>query len=121
VKTPFKVFVFDSKGGPVALQENKIVISRTAASIDAIPASHSIGVEAREKLGGRFVLDYLVHEGDQLPNKGKKTFKTEESLKAGSTGSIKFKLWEGVKSPTRLMTTDLSGCLRLRGLILMRA
>ena len=23
------------------------------------------------------------------------TFKTEESLKAGSTGSIKFKLWEG--------------------------
>jgi len=91
----FKVFVFDSKGGPVALQDDKIVISRTAASIDAIPASHSIGVEARDKLGGRLVLDYLVREGDQLPKKGKKTFKTEESLKAGSTGSIKFKLWEG--------------------------
>jgi molecular chaperone DnaK len=91
----FKVFVFDSKGGPVALKEDKIVIARTAASIDAIPASHSIGVEAREKLGGRLVLDYLVREGDQLPKKGKKTFKTEESLRAGSTGSIKFKLWEG--------------------------
>lgn len=91
----FKVFVFDSKGGPVALQDDKIVISRIAASIDAIPASHSIGVEARDKLGGRLVLDYLVREGDQLPKKGKKTFKTEESLKAGSTGSIKFKLWEG--------------------------
>jgi molecular chaperone DnaK len=91
----FKVFVFDSKGGPVALQDDKIVISRTAASIDAIPASHSIGVEARDKLGGRLVLDYLVREGDQLPKKGKKTFKTEESLRAGSTGSIKFKLWEG--------------------------
>lgn len=91
----FKVFVFDSKGGPVALQDDKIVISRTAASIDAIPASHSIGVEARDKLGGRILLDYLVREGDQLPKKGKKTFKTEESLKAGSTGSIKFKLWEG--------------------------
>lgn len=91
----FKVFVFDSKGGPVALRDDKIVISRTAASIDAIPASHSIGVEARDKLGGRLVLDYLVREGDQLPKKGKKTFKTEESLKAGSTGSIKFKLWEG--------------------------
>jgi len=91
----FKVFVFDSKGGPVALQDDKIVISRTAASIDAIPASHAIGVEARDKLGGRLVLDYLVREGDQLPKKGKKTFKTEESLKAGSTGSIKFKLWEG--------------------------
>lgn len=91
----FKVFVFDSKGGPVALKEDRIVIARTAASIDAIPASHSIGVEAREKLGGRAVLDYLVREGDQLPKKGRKTFKTEESLKAGSAGSIKFKLWEG--------------------------
>jgi molecular chaperone DnaK len=91
----FKVFVFDSKGGPVALKEDKIVIARTAASIDAIPASHSIGIEAREKLGGRLVLDYLVREGDQLPKKGKRVFKAEESLKAGSVGSIKFKLWEG--------------------------
>jgi molecular chaperone DnaK len=91
----FKVFVFDSKGGPVALKEDKIVIARTAASIDAIPASHSIGIEAREKLGGRLVLDYLVREGDQLPKKGRRVFKAEESLKAGSVGSIKFKLWEG--------------------------
>lgn len=90
----FKIFVFDSKGGPVSLKEDKIVIARTAASIDAIPASHSVGVEARDKLGGR-LLDYLVREGDQLPKKGKKTFKTEESLRAGSAGSIKFKLWEG--------------------------
>ena len=91
----FKVFVFDSNGGPVALGDDKIVISRTAASIDAIPASHSISVEARDKLGGRLVLEHLVREGDQLPKKGKKIFKTEESLRAGSTGSIKFKLWEG--------------------------
>lgn len=91
----FKVFVFDSNGAPVALREDKIVIARTAASIDAIPASHSVGVEARDKVGGRLVLDYLVREGDQLPKKGKKSFKAGESLKAGSAGSIKFKLWEG--------------------------
>ncbi|MCA3174042.1 MAG: Hsp70 family protein [Burkholderiales bacterium] len=91
----FKVFVFDSNGGPVSLSEDKIVIVRTAASIDAIPASHSVGVEARDKVGGRLSLDYLVREGDQLPKKGKKTFKAGESLKAGSAGSIKFKLWEG--------------------------
>lgn len=91
----FKVFVFDSNGAPVTLGEDKIVIARTAASIDAIPASHSVGVEARDKVGGRLVLDYLVREGDQLPKKGKKTFKAGESLKAGSAGSIKFKLWEG--------------------------
>ena len=91
----FKVFAFDSKGGPIALPDDKIVISRTAVSIDAIPASQSIGVEARDKLGGRLVLDYLVREGDPLPKKGNKVFKTEESLKSGSVGSIKFKLWEG--------------------------
>lgn len=91
----FKAFVFDSNGGPVSLREDKIIIARTAASIDAIPASHSIGVEARDKVGGRLVLDYLVREGDQLPKNGKKPFKAGESLKAGSAGSIKFKLWEG--------------------------
>lgn len=91
----FKVFVFDSSGGPVSLREDKIVIARTAASIDAIPASHSVGVEARDKVGGRLSLVNLVEEGDQLPKKGKKTFKAGESLKAGSAGSLKFKLWEG--------------------------
>ncbi len=91
----FKVFVFDSNGAPISLPENKIVIARTAASIDAIPASHSIGIEARDKVGGPIVLDYFVREGDQLPKKGKKSFKSVESLKAGSAGSIKFKLWEG--------------------------
>jgi molecular chaperone DnaK len=91
----FKVFVFDSNGAAVALREDKIIIARTAASIDAIPASHSVGVEARDKVGGRSVLEYLVQEGDQLPKKGKKSFKAGESLKAGSAGSLKFKLWEG--------------------------
>lgn len=91
----FKVFVFGSNGGPVSLHEDKIVIARTAASIDAIPATHSIGLEVRDKVGGRLVLDNLVKEGDQLPKKGKKTYKAGESLKAGSAESIKFKLWEG--------------------------
>jgi molecular chaperone DnaK len=91
----FKVFVFDSKGGPIALREDKIVISRTAASIDAIPASHSISVAAKDKIGGPVVLAYLVKEGDQLPKKGKATFKSEESLRAGSTNSLNFQLWEG--------------------------
>lgn len=91
----FKVFVFDSNGAPVALREDKIVIARTAASIDAIPASHSIAFEVRDKVGGRLVMDFIVRDGDQLPKKGKKTYKAGESLKAGSPGSLKFKVWEG--------------------------
>lgn len=98
----FKVFVFDAAGAPLTLADNKVVIARTTASVDAIPASHSIGVEALEKLGGRFVLDYLVREGDQLPKKGRKIFKTQSSLRAGSAGSIKFKIWEGeISDPVR--------------------
>jgi len=91
----FKVFVFDSVGGPIALEQDKIVITRTAASVDAIPASHSVGIEVLEKLGGRPVLDYLVRSGDSLPKKGKKIFKAAESLKSGASGSLNLKLWEG--------------------------
>lgn len=91
----FKVFVFDIAGGSINLTQDKFTISRTAAQIDAIPASHSIGVEALDKIGGGTILEYLVREGDQLPQKGKKTFKALESLRAGAAGSIKFKIWEG--------------------------
>lgn len=91
----FKVFVFDSVGGPIPLEQDKIVITRTAATVDAIPASHSVGIEALEKLGGRPVLDYLVRSGDSLPKKGKKVFKAAESLKSGASGSLNLKLWEG--------------------------
>ena len=91
----FKVFVFDSVGGPIALEQDKIVITRTAATVDAIPASHSVGIEVLEKLGGHPVLDYLIRSGDSLPKKGKKVFKAAESLKAGASGSLNLKLWEG--------------------------
>ena len=63
----FKVWVFDNNGGPISLAQDKIVISRTAASIDAIPASHSLAVAAKEKIGGSVVLVYLVKEGEQPP------------------------------------------------------
>jgi len=91
----FKVFVFDSVGGPIALKKNKIIITRTAATVEAIPASYSVGIEVLEKLGGRPTLDYLVRSGDSLPKKGKKIFKAAESLKSGASGSINLKLWEG--------------------------
>jgi molecular chaperone DnaK len=91
----FKVFVFDSVGGPIVLEQDKIVITRTAATVDAIPASHSIAVAALDKMGGTQVLEYLVKAGDSLPKKGNKTFKAGESLKAGSAGSLNFALWEG--------------------------
>ena len=91
----FKVFVFDSVGGPISLEQDKIVITRTAATVDAIPASHSIFIEAINKLGGSRGADFLVKSGERLPVKGKRRYKAAESLKAGSSGSLKFNLWEG--------------------------
>jgi molecular chaperone DnaK len=91
----FKVFVFNTQSGLVNLPNDKIVITKTAASIDAIPSSSSIAIEVLTKVGGRPVLDYLIREGDPLPHKGKKTFKAAESLRAGSTGALNIKIWEG--------------------------
>lgn len=91
----FKVFVFDRSGAPILLAANRIAITRTAATVDAIPASHNIGVEVLQKLGGRPTLDWLVRAGEPLPKRGKKVFKSAESLRAGSTNSLNFKLWEG--------------------------
>ena len=91
----FKIFVFDTVGGSVTLATDRFVITRTAASIDAIPASHSIGIEVRTRAGGSLTLDYLVKEGDLLPKKGSCHFKSETSLKSQSPGSIRFKIWEG--------------------------
>ena len=91
----FKVSVFDASGGAMTLEQDTITITKTAAIVEAIPASHSIGIEARVTLEGRTMVERLVHAGDALPKKGTKTFKAGESLKAGSSGSLNFRLLEG--------------------------
>ncbi len=91
----FKIFVFDAHGGPISLEANKIIVTRTAATIDAIPSSSSIGIEVLDKLGGKGVLAPLVKEGEPLPKSGKLVFKSGESLKAGSSSALHFHIWEG--------------------------
>jgi molecular chaperone DnaK len=96
------------------LPHDEILISRTTASVDAIPASHSIGLEVRERVGGAVTLDFLVKEGDQLPLKGKKIFKAAESLRAGAPNSIRFKLWEGeIREP--ITDNNFVGVFSIRG------
>ena len=91
----FRVFVFDADGGPVGIPNDRIIISRTAASIDAIPASHTISIEVLERHGGARGLEPLVRAGDPLPKKGVVPFRSGEVLRAGSPGALNFKLWEG--------------------------
>lgn len=96
----FKVFVFDPSGAPVALENDRITIARTAAAVDSIPASHSIGIASLEKAGGRPVMSWLVRSGDPLPKKGVMKFLAGEAIKAGTQNSLDFKIWEGeISSP----------------------
>ncbi len=91
----FDVVVYDSYGHAMPLKESRIIITKTMATIGAIPASHSIGVKVLDKLGGTPILDYLVEKDDFLPKKGQKVFKAGQTLKAGSHDALTFSLWEG--------------------------
>jgi len=110
----FSVKVFDQFGHEQSIGQSEIVISRTFATIGAIPASHSIGVEVVEKLGGVPVLVFLINEGDPLPKKGSIRFKAGQTLKAGSSDSFNFKLWEGdIQSP--ITDNRFIGVLKISG------
>lgn len=110
----FAVKVFDEYGHEKSLGKAEIVITKTLATIGAIPASHSIGVEVIDKLGGVPVLEFLVNEGDALPKKGSITFKAGQTLKAGSNDSINIKLWEGdIQSP--ITDNRFIGVLKIAG------
>lgn len=110
----FSVKVFDEYGHEKSIGTAEIVITKTLATIGAIPASHSIGVEVVDKLGGSPVLEFLVNEGDALPKKGSITFKAGQTLKAGSNDSINIKLWEGeIQSP--ITDNRFIGVLKIAG------
>ncbi|MBF0319505.1 MAG: Hsp70 family protein [Nitrospirae bacterium] len=111
----FKIFVFDPSGGSISIENDLIIITRTAATIDAIPASHSIGVQVLEKMtGNSTTLKYLIKKGDPLPKKGKEIFKSSEALRARGTGSLYIKLWEGeIESP--IDDNEFIGCLKITG------
>jgi molecular chaperone DnaK len=92
----FRASMFTESGIPVTAAEKRLVITRIAAAIEAIPASHSIGVEVRQSLHGNATrLFFLVRKGDTLPRKGREVFKAAERLAAGASGALIFKLYEG--------------------------
>lgn len=92
----FQVFVFDASGGPVAIDQDVIIITRTAAMVDAIPASSSIIIETLERMGSTATKRrVLVEKGLPLPHKGVKIFKAAEALRAGGPGALVFNLFEG--------------------------
>lgn len=91
----FRVAVYDKLGRQIPIPEPKITITKTLASVESIPASHSIAVTALDKLGGSEKLVYLVRKDEALPKKGRITFKAAQTLRARPDSSLNFNLWEG--------------------------
>lgn len=91
----FRIEVFDADGQSLPMKDDRIVIVRTLATVNAIPASHPIAVKALDKIGGKVVPIYLIEENDQLPKRGTVTFRAGQSLAAGSSSALVFTLWEG--------------------------
>lgn len=92
----FSVEVYDKGGDSVFIENDTIVITQTFANVGALLAAHSIGMEVKERLGSNVSqLDYFVREGDTLPAKGQKKFRAGRKVRAGSSDSINFKLYQG--------------------------
>ena len=75
--------------------DRTLEITRTMASIEAIPASHSIALKALSHLGGVPVPVYLIEANDPLPKTGMVTVHAAQRLAAGSEEALVFSLWEG--------------------------
>ena len=86
---------FDANGTPIPLNQNEIVIVKTAATVEVIPAPHTISLEVLRKFGGKPTLIHLVHAGEQLPKQGEVKVKAAVALEAGSFNSLNFRLWQG--------------------------
>lgn len=92
----FTVEVYNEQGKTISVENNKIVIAKTLATVGNILASHSIGIEVQDTTNSKeSTLDYIVREGDVLPCKGQRKFRATEAIKARSAASLNFKLWEG--------------------------
>ena len=109
----FKVFVFDSNGAPVALREDKIVIARPPPASTRFPRPTPSAWRPATRLAGALVLDYLVREGDQLPKKGKKSFKAGDPSRPEAPGRSSSSCGKA-KSPIPSTTTASSACSRSR-------
>lgn len=91
----FRLTAYDAVGDAIPLKQNEIVITKTAATVEVIPAPHTIALEVLRKSGGKPTLIHLVDAGDTLPKQGEEEVKADKELEAGSSDSLKFRLWQG--------------------------
>ncbi len=108
----FEVTVYDAVAEP--LKQEEIIITKTAAILDAIPVSHTIVLEVLDRLGGQPKPYHLIQKGEPLPKKGSVELIAGQTVIAGSSDSLKFILWEGdIEHPVN--KNRFIGCLEVTG------
>ena len=108
----FRVSVLRPAAGEESAE--RIVITRTLATVQAIPASHSVAVRTLKNLDGDTKAVYLVQVNDPLPKIGTVVFRAGQKLMAGSDGALVFTLWEG-EIPEPIEENRYIGTCRIPG------
>ena len=91
----FHLSLYDARGQQVTLVDDRLVVERVLATVNAIPASHALALKVLDRVGGKPVPVYLVHENERLPKRGTVVLRAGERLVAGSSKALVFTLWEG--------------------------
>lgn len=99
----FRISVFDADGRFLADAESRIEIVRSHASINGIPAAHTLSAKVVEgdEQSLRNVLEPMVEKGTLLPANGVKRFRAARTLRGGESDAIDLELYqqnEGVKT-----------------------
>lgn len=111
----FDVVVYDNGNRKIALTDSRIEITQVSSSVGAILASHSLGIEVSDNaFSDATSLDYLIKEGEKLPVKGNRKYKSTETIKAGSSQALTIKVWEGdIKD--NIQDNRYVGCMKVEG------
>lgn len=93
----FKVVVYDAVGEPVSIEQDEIIITKTAAIVEAIPSPSSIGLVVHDRSIRKDILVPLIEKGESLPKAGSvdEKLKAGKTLESGSSDSLDFILLEG--------------------------
>ena len=76
-------------------RKSAVRITRTRATVEAVPLAKTIGIEVLKGKNKRTVMWPIGSEGDELPLTKTGTFYAEEQVKAGSAQTLRFKVREG--------------------------
>ncbi len=110
----FKVLVYDAVGEPIAIEQDEIVITKTAAIVETIPSPSTISLVVLDKSIGKDTLVSLIKKGEALPKEGSIEVKAGKALEAGSSESLDFLLFEG-EFKEDIYANEPIGTLKLKG------